>query len=139
MACPLVARQHYHLAHGIGRSGDMAAEQPKVGVVGVMLGLAAEHPKVGVVGVMLGLAAEQPKVAVVGVMLGLASIVYMNSRFPSMRPYMWRIRTLLTLISDRAQLCLWQWKGGSGTDGVCAVCKEQGSITFAFLRVVCVL
>jgi hypothetical protein len=107
VACPLVARQHYHLAHGIGRSGDMAAEQPKVGVVGVML--------------------------------GLASIVYMNSRFPSMRPYMWRIRTLLTLISDRAQLCLWQWKGGSGTDGVCAVCKEQGSITFAFLRVVCVL
>eukprot|EP00983_Pelagomonas_calceolata_P098877 1158397-Pelagomonas_calceolata.AAC.4 len=30
VACPLVARQHYHLAHGIGRSGDIAAEQPKV-------------------------------------------------------------------------------------------------------------
>ncbi|KAF5830836.1 selenocysteine synthase [Dunaliella salina] len=29
VACPLVARQHYHLAHGIGRSGDIAAEQPK--------------------------------------------------------------------------------------------------------------
>lgn len=29
-ACPLVARRHYRLAHGIGRSGDIAAEQPKV-------------------------------------------------------------------------------------------------------------
>lgn len=35
VACPLVARQHYHLAHGIGRSGDVAAEQPKVGRMGV--------------------------------------------------------------------------------------------------------
>ena len=26
----LVARRHYRLAHGIGRSGDIAAEQPKV-------------------------------------------------------------------------------------------------------------
>eukprot|EP00982_Pelagococcus_subviridis_P014584 31342-Pelagococcus_subviridis.AAC.23 len=25
----LVARRHYHLAHGVGRSGDVAAEQPK--------------------------------------------------------------------------------------------------------------
>jgi O-phospho-L-seryl-tRNASec:L-selenocysteinyl-tRNA synthase len=30
IACPLVARRHYNLAHGIGRSGDIAAEQPKV-------------------------------------------------------------------------------------------------------------
>lgn len=30
VACPLVARRHYGLAHGIGRSGDVAAEQPKV-------------------------------------------------------------------------------------------------------------
>jgi O-phospho-L-seryl-tRNASec:L-selenocysteinyl-tRNA synthase len=29
VACPLVARRHYGLAHGIGRSGDIAAEQPK--------------------------------------------------------------------------------------------------------------
>ncbi|GLC64731.1 hypothetical protein PLESTF_000201300 [Pleodorina starrii] len=29
VACPLVARRHYGLAHGIGRSGDVAAEQPK--------------------------------------------------------------------------------------------------------------
>ena len=29
VACPLVARRHYHLAHGIGRSGDLCAEQPK--------------------------------------------------------------------------------------------------------------
>ena len=34
VACPLVARQRYHLAHGIGRSGDIAAEQPKVGLLG---------------------------------------------------------------------------------------------------------
>jgi hypothetical protein len=27
---PLVARRHFRLAHGIGRSGDIAAEQPKV-------------------------------------------------------------------------------------------------------------
>eukprot|EP00940_MAST-03C_sp_MAST-3C-sp2_P000699 g699.t1 len=27
--CPMVARRHYFLAHGIGRSGDLAAEQPK--------------------------------------------------------------------------------------------------------------
>lgn len=31
VACPMVARRHYRLAHGIGRSGDVAAEQPKVG------------------------------------------------------------------------------------------------------------
>ena len=30
VACPAVARRHYGLAHGIGRSGDIAAEQPKV-------------------------------------------------------------------------------------------------------------
>ncbi len=29
LACPLVARRHYGLAHGIGRSGDIAAGQPK--------------------------------------------------------------------------------------------------------------
>lgn len=29
VACPLVARRNYRLAHGIGRSGDVAAEQPK--------------------------------------------------------------------------------------------------------------
>ena len=27
--CALVARRHYYLSHGIGRSGDIAAEQPK--------------------------------------------------------------------------------------------------------------
>lgn len=30
IACPLVAARHFHLAHGIGRSGDVAAPQPKV-------------------------------------------------------------------------------------------------------------
>lgn len=34
VACPLVARRHYRLAHGIGRSGDISAEQPKVGPCG---------------------------------------------------------------------------------------------------------
>lgn len=29
VASPLVARRHWGLAHGIGRSGDIAAEQPK--------------------------------------------------------------------------------------------------------------
>ncbi|PNH00228.1 O-phosphoseryl-tRNA(Sec) selenium transferase, partial [Tetrabaena socialis] len=29
VACPAVARRHFGLAHGIGRSGDVAAEQPK--------------------------------------------------------------------------------------------------------------
>lgn len=29
VVCPIVSRRHYHLAHGIGRSGDIAAEQPK--------------------------------------------------------------------------------------------------------------
>ena len=28
-ACPLVAARHFGLAHGIGRSGDIAEEQPK--------------------------------------------------------------------------------------------------------------
>lgn len=32
VASGLVARRHYHLAHGIGRSGDVTAEQPKVGL-----------------------------------------------------------------------------------------------------------
>ena len=30
VASDLVARRHYRLAHGMGRSGDVAAEQPKV-------------------------------------------------------------------------------------------------------------
>lgn len=30
VASGLVARRHYRLAHGMGRSGDVAAEQPKV-------------------------------------------------------------------------------------------------------------
>jgi O-phospho-L-seryl-tRNASec:L-selenocysteinyl-tRNA synthase len=30
VASGLVARRHYGLAHGIGRSGDLTAEQPKV-------------------------------------------------------------------------------------------------------------
>ncbi len=30
VACPLVAARHYGLAHGIGRSGNVAAPQPKV-------------------------------------------------------------------------------------------------------------
>jgi O-phospho-L-seryl-tRNASec:L-selenocysteinyl-tRNA synthase len=29
VACPMVARRHGRLAHGIGRSGDITAEQPK--------------------------------------------------------------------------------------------------------------
>ena len=29
VVCPLVARRHFGLAHGIGRSGDLTAEQPK--------------------------------------------------------------------------------------------------------------
>ncbi len=30
VASRLVAKRHFGLAHGIGRSGDIAAEQPKV-------------------------------------------------------------------------------------------------------------
>ena len=30
VASSLVAKRHYRLAHGMGRSGDVAAEQPKV-------------------------------------------------------------------------------------------------------------
>ena len=30
VACSLVANRHYRLSHGMGRSGDVAAEQPKV-------------------------------------------------------------------------------------------------------------
>ncbi len=30
VASPLVYKRHFGLAHGIGRSGDVAAEQPKV-------------------------------------------------------------------------------------------------------------
>lgn len=29
VVCPLVSQRHYRMAHGIGRSGDIAAEQPK--------------------------------------------------------------------------------------------------------------
>ena len=30
VACPIVRRRHYNMAHGVGRSGDIAAVQPKV-------------------------------------------------------------------------------------------------------------
>ena len=33
IASGLVARRHYGMAHGIGRSGDIAAEQPKVSLI----------------------------------------------------------------------------------------------------------
>jgi O-phospho-L-seryl-tRNASec:L-selenocysteinyl-tRNA synthase len=33
VASTLVAQRHYRLAHGIGRSGDVAAEQPKVSIL----------------------------------------------------------------------------------------------------------
>ncbi|GIL73612.1 hypothetical protein Vretimale_5501 [Volvox reticuliferus] len=41
VACPLVARRHYGLAHGIGRSGDIAAEQPKAAGSSLMATLTA--------------------------------------------------------------------------------------------------
>jgi hypothetical protein len=31
LLCPLVARRHFRLSHGLGRSGDLAEVQPKVG------------------------------------------------------------------------------------------------------------
>lgn len=37
VASGLVARRHFGLAHGIGRSGDIAAEQPKVNLPGCHL------------------------------------------------------------------------------------------------------
>lgn len=33
VASRLVAKRHFGLAHGIGRSGDVAAEQPKVSTI----------------------------------------------------------------------------------------------------------
>lgn len=41
VACPLVARMHCRLAHGIGRSGDIAAEQPKAAGSSMLAKLAA--------------------------------------------------------------------------------------------------
>ncbi|PNW76101.1 hypothetical protein CHLRE_12g547750v5 [Chlamydomonas reinhardtii] len=41
LACPLVARRHYGLAHGIGRSGDVAAEQPKAAGSSLLAALTA--------------------------------------------------------------------------------------------------
>jgi O-phospho-L-seryl-tRNASec:L-selenocysteinyl-tRNA synthase len=40
VACPLVARRHFGMAHGIGRSGDIAAEQPKAAGSSLMAKLA---------------------------------------------------------------------------------------------------
>ncbi|KUF83553.1 O-phosphoseryl-tRNA(Sec) selenium transferase [Phytophthora nicotianae] len=37
---PLVARRHFHLAHGIGRSGDVAAVQPKAAGSSLMVQVA---------------------------------------------------------------------------------------------------
>ncbi|KAF6259689.1 selenocysteine synthase [Scenedesmus sp. NREL 46B-D3] len=41
VACPLVQRMHGRLAHGIGRSGDIAAEQPKAAGSSMLAKLAA--------------------------------------------------------------------------------------------------
>lgn len=41
VACPLVARRHFRLAHGVGRSGDVAAEQPKAAGSSVLAKLGA--------------------------------------------------------------------------------------------------
>ena len=41
VASDLVARRHFRLAHGIGRSGDVAAEQPKVRFVLLIVWLRA--------------------------------------------------------------------------------------------------
>ncbi len=40
IACPLVARCHFRMAHGIGRSGDIAAEQPKAAGSSLLVKLA---------------------------------------------------------------------------------------------------
>ena len=37
VASSLVAKRHYRLSHGMGRSGDVAAEQPKVGRLHVVM------------------------------------------------------------------------------------------------------
>ena len=73
VACPLVARQRHHLAHGIGRSGDIAAEQPKVrkseieGVWTQIILLARQrHHLAHGIGRSGDIAAEQPKVREVG-------------------------------------------------------------------------
>ena len=39
VVCDLVARRHFRLAHGIGRSGDIAAEQPKAAGSSILLKL----------------------------------------------------------------------------------------------------
>lgn len=44
VACSLVAKRHYRLAHGMGRSGDVAAEQPKVTAVSTLHVAAADMP-----------------------------------------------------------------------------------------------
>jgi O-phospho-L-seryl-tRNASec:L-selenocysteinyl-tRNA synthase len=36
VASRMVAKRHFGLAHGIGRSGDVAAEQPKVSLNGAL-------------------------------------------------------------------------------------------------------
>ncbi|KAG2486490.1 hypothetical protein HYH03_014793 [Edaphochlamys debaryana] len=41
LACPAVARRHFGLAHGVGRSGDIAAEQPKAAGSSLLAALAA--------------------------------------------------------------------------------------------------
>ncbi|GFR47964.1 hypothetical protein Agub_g9769, partial [Astrephomene gubernaculifera] len=40
LACPLVARRHFGLAHGVGRAGDVAAQQPKAAGSSVLAALA---------------------------------------------------------------------------------------------------
>jgi len=41
VACPLVSRRHYRLAHGVGRSGDVGAQQPKAAGSSLLAKLAA--------------------------------------------------------------------------------------------------
>lgn len=44
IACPMVGRRMHYLSHGIGRSGDIAAEQPKVRLCLFLMETSCEGP-----------------------------------------------------------------------------------------------
>ncbi|KAI8474694.1 MAG: selenocysteine synthase [Monoraphidium minutum] len=90
VACPLVSRRHFGLAHGVGRSGDIAAEQPKAAGSSLLakLGAALAGDALRVAG-LEGMAAPVVLPLATGMALTLTLLAVARERGPEARHVVW--------------------------------------------------
>ncbi|KAF1789374.1 O-phosphoseryl-tRNA(Sec) selenium transferase [Phytophthora cactorum] len=115
---PLVARRHFHLAHGVGRSGDVAAVQPKAAGSSLMVQVANALAKdvLRLAGMRAVQAALVLPVAT-GMSLMLVLLQLRESK-PNARYVIWLESTKI----------LWVFENGLGGDA--ALMDQYGVIAF---------